>query len=160
MKLNRLSLTILAAAIVATAYTTSPVSAAELCGCRQPAAMHCPRTVEYWKWHLDHTQVLSLRLGNEVYSRAELKQLLAMRACGDQSIVLAKQLVATKLNRKMGCEASRISQVCAHADSLLKRTGRLPYRILFPRRIALAMAQDAAGLEAFNEGLLTPGCTK
>ena len=162
MKLRNLSLTtLLAATIAATACTLPAASAAEPCRCPHPIEKSpCPRPAEYWKGHLKHTEVTSLRLGQKAYSREELQALLKMHDHGDQSIVLAKEMIAAKLNRMMGADTSAIDQVCAHASSLLNRTGQLPYKAFLPRRAALAMYQDAAALEIFNKGKLTPKCKK
>jgi hypothetical protein len=162
MKLNQLAMTMLAVAVMAAAQTPTPALAADPCKCPDPPspAQPCPRSVHYWKAHFKHTEVQTLRLGREVYSRAEIQELLRMKDRGDQSIVLAQQLAAAKLNRLRGCDVRLIEPTCVQAHTLLRRPGRLPYQLAFPKPRALKMAQAAAALEIFNEGKLTPDCTK
>jgi hypothetical protein len=78
---------------------------------------------------------------------------------GDASIVLAKQLIAAKLNTLNFTRSLPAVPATAHADGTLARfPGKLPYRVLGVSKTSVAMLGDATQLGAFNAGLFEPRC--
>jgi len=76
---------------------------------------------------------------------------------GDASIILAKQLIAAKLNIANGSDPTPISSTITHADSLLSMfSGKLPYNVKPSSIIGQMMVNDANTLDNYNNGLLTP----
>jgi hypothetical protein len=79
----------------------------------------------------------------------------------DASLILAKQLIAAKLNIANGSDPAPISSTIAHADSLLSGfSGKLPYNVDPSSPTGQMMVRDANRLARYNNGLLTPGCSR
>src|SRR5207247_888170 len=71
--------------------------------------------------------VSSLTLGNQAYAQAELLTLLTSPVAGDASVLLARQLIAAKLNIANGSDPTPIASTIADADGLLSGfAGKLP----------------------------------
>jgi hypothetical protein len=120
----------------------------------------CPRTQGFWKnqaalWPQD-----SLILGNQNYSQSELLTLLNTTT-SDASLILARQLIAAKLNIGNFSDPNPVSSTIAHADQLLAGFGgKLPYTVKPSSSPGgKAMVIDANRLEPYNSGGLTQGCT-
>ncbi len=82
-------------------------------------AAECAFTQGYWKNHPEAWPVESLALGNHVYSRAELLDLLHRAIRGNGCISLEHQLIAAKLNLANGAAAGAIADDIAAADALI-----------------------------------------
>jgi hypothetical protein len=160
LNLNKLLFALATSAFFAAALTNSPVWAADAPAAPTIPPKPCPRPVEYWKHHLKHSGVTNLTIGGKVYTAAELRRILHMNPKGDQSVILGQQCIAAKLNFLHGCDPTPIRSVSKHANTLLRRPGKLPYHIYLPRRPSLAMAMDAAAIRLYNERELTPDCKK
>jgi hypothetical protein len=120
----------------------------------------CPLTIGYWKNHPNAWPVHSLVLGSQPYNMTELLAILNTPSRGDASIILAKQLIAAKLNIANGSDPTPISSTITHADSLLSMfSGKLPYHVKPSSAIGQMMVSDANTLDNYNNGLLTPGCS-
>ena len=120
----------------------------------------CPLTQGYWKNHPNAWPVNSLMLGSQIYTKMELLNILNTPSGGDASIILAKQLIAAKLNIANGSDPTPISSTITHADSLLSMfSGKLPYNVKPSSIIGQMMVNDANTLDNYNNGLLTPGCS-
>jgi hypothetical protein len=120
----------------------------------------CPLTQGYWKNHPNAWPVNSLMLGSQTYTQAELLQILNTPSGGDASIILAKQLIAAKLNTAAGADATPISSTITHADSLLSGfSGKLPYHVAPSSSIGQMMVSDANTLDNYNNGRLTQNCS-
>lgn len=120
----------------------------------------CPRTQGYWKNHPDAWPVDSLVLGDESYTKAELLKLLKTPVKGDASMILAHQLIATKLNIAAGSDPTPVEDAVAEADALLSPfAGKLPYKVKPSSPIGRQMVAVAEVLDAYNNGDLTPRCT-
>jgi hypothetical protein len=105
-----------------------------------------PRSQGYWKTHAALWPVESLVLGSENYTKAELLALLGSPSTKDASIILARQLIAAKLNAAMGCDASSVAAVIVDADTLFSaHSGKLPYGV---------RPQSAEGQQMVNDGWL------
>lgn len=71
----------------------------------------------YWKNHKESWPVDNLDLGNMNYSMNALVALLKAKPKGDKSIILAKQLIAAKLNVAGGSDPSCIQSTIDAADA-------------------------------------------
>ncbi len=123
----------------------------------------CPQPQGYWKNNPDAWPVNSLTLGSQTYTQAELLTILGMPVGkgpkADASLILADQLIAAKLNIANGADGTPVTTTIADADAVLSLyTGKLPYRVRTNTTNGQRMVNDAATLESFNKGTLTPGC--
>ena len=76
-------------------------------------------TIGYWKKHPGKWPVDSLVLGTQTYSKSELLDILHSPSHGDASLILAKQLIAAKLNILAGADPVDIVPVIDEADALI-----------------------------------------
>jgi hypothetical protein len=119
----------------------------------------CPQPQGYWKTNPEWP-VTSLTLGGQTYTKAELLRILRTRAGGDASLILAYQLIAAKLNIANGANGTPVTSTITDADAVLSLySGKLPYRVRPNSTNGHRMVSDAAVLNNYNNGLLTPGCT-
>ncbi len=105
----------------------------------------------------------SLTLGNQSYTKAELMTILRARTGSgpraDASLILADQLIAAKLNIANGADGTPVTSTIADADAVLSfYPGKLPYRVRPNTTNGQRMVNDAATLESYDNGALTPGC--
>ena len=120
----------------------------------------CPHSQGFWKNHPADWPVLTLDLGSETYDQAELIALLKTPPRGDATIILAKQLIAAKLNIANGSDPAPVSTEITDADGLYaSQTGRLPYDVHASTITGQRMVGLAAVLDGYNNELLTPGCS-
>src|SRR5262249_8971761 len=94
----------------------------------------CPVGQGFWKNHPSAWPVTTLMLGSQVYTEGELLTVLRMptarRAGVDASLILARQLIAAKLNIANGADPTTIGTTVADADRLLAVFGgKLPYGV-------------------------------
>lgn len=122
-------------------------------------AAPCPQPQGYWKNNPAAWPVTSLTLGTQTYTQAELLAILNTSTTKDASLILARQLIAAKLNLAAGSDSAPVSSTIAHADSLFSGfNGKLPYKVKPPSVTGQAMTADAVVLDNYNKALLTPGC--
>ncbi len=123
-----------------------------------PESQGCVYSLGYWKNHPDVWAVDSLILGHEIYTQAELLGLLSEPTRGDASLILARQLIAARLNVANGADNSTIAATIAAADTWLGNyAGTLPYDVspsLPEGQQAVALANT---LEQYNDGGLPGG---
>jgi hypothetical protein len=120
----------------------------------------CPRTLGFWKNHPSDWPVSSLTLGGKTYTKAELIKILDAGGEGDASIILARQLIATKLSIANCSDPAPIETRAGHADTLLSAfPGKLPYRVSPSSQTGKAMISDATVLDRYNNSRMTPNCT-
>ena len=120
----------------------------------------CPRSQGFWKNHPASWPVSSLILGGEAYDQAESINLLRTPTRGDASLILAKQLIAAKLNIADGSDPSPVVSEVADADALYAaQSGKLPYDVRASTPTGQQMVGLAEVLDDYNNKLLTPGCT-
>jgi len=94
----------------------------------------------------------SLTLGSQTYNKTELVRLLRKAPKGDASIILAKQLIAAKLNILSGANADDIGSVIDDADTLLSSyTGKLPYGVRASSPEGQDMIVLAEQLDEYNQ---------
>jgi YVTN family beta-propeller protein len=119
----------------------------------------CPLGQGFWKNHSDAWPVTSLTLGSQTYTQAELLALFDTPPGGDASVILAHQLIATKLSIANGSNPAPISSTIADADNLLSQfSSTLPYNVGTSSDIGQQMVNDANGLDRYNNGELMPDC--
>ena len=127
--------------------------------CTPPPPAQCPHGQGYWKNHPIAWPVTSLKLGSQTYSQAELLSLLGKPSSGDASLILARQLIAAKLNIAAGIDNKPIAAIIADSDQRLSAfSGKLPYKVKSSSTAGKGMVADVDKLENFNEGELTPHC--
>ena len=125
-----------------------------------PVFFRCPLGQGFWKNHPDAWPVTSLTLGNQTYSQVELLNSLKMPVRGDASVILAHQLIATKLNIAYGSDPTPVSATITDADSLLSQfPNKLPYKVRPSSSTGQQMVGDATVLDSYNTGHLTPDCS-
>jgi hypothetical protein len=120
----------------------------------------CPQSAGFWKNHVRQWPVTTLVLGNQNYSQSELLALLATPTTSDASLVLARQLIAAKLNIASFSNPAPVNGVISDADGLLSSfAGKLPYKVKAASAVGTQMLSDADTLQDYNADTLTPGCT-
>jgi hypothetical protein len=124
-------------------------------------ATACPLSAGFWKNHPALWPSVSLTLGSQSYTEAELMKILntPTGSPADASLILADQLIAAKLNVVNGADPTPISGTLADADGLLDTfASKLPYKVNSKSNMGKAMIADANTLQSYNTGRLTPGC--
>ena len=131
----------------------------------QAANTVCPLPQGYWKNNPDAwpSSALPMTLGSQSYIKPQLLTILntpvGSGKNADASLILAYQLIAAKLNIANGADGAPVTGTIIDADSLLSGYGgALPYHVKPSTPTGHAMVNDAAILESFNKGFLTPGC--
>lgn len=77
----------------------------------------------------------------------------------DASIILARQLIAAKLDIGNGADGTPVTSTITDADAVLSLySGTLPYGVKTSTTNGHRMVNDAAILDRYNNGLLTTGC--
>ena len=100
-----------------------------------------------------------MTLGSQTYSKTGLLAILKNPTSSDASIILARQLIAAKLNVANGSDPTPVSSTINDADSLLGCfAGKLPYKVKTNSATGKAMVNDATVLNNYNNNQLTPGC--
>ena len=124
-----------------------------------PGPDTCPLSQGYWKNHADFWPVEDLLLGDNSYTKEQLLELLNMPVKGDASLILAKQLIAAKLNIANGGASDPVAGTIIHADDLIG-TDLIPMKIKPSKSLGKLMTSDASMLDEYNNGELTPeACT-
>lgn len=124
-----------------------------------PAPPTCPRSHGYWRSHPEEWAVASLVLGAQTYAAAELLALLRSPVKGDASEILARQLIAAKLNLAAGAGSNELAAEVAAADALFAGfAGRLPYGVSPSSSSGRAMIELAGRLAARNNRGSSPEC--
>src|ERR1041385_6783949 len=100
---------------------SSPYSHTQQCHTKDHDDRHdCVHSQGYWKEHPSAWPVTSLQLGNVIYTKAQLLQILNKSANGNGLISLAHQLIAARLNIATGAVApTNILGAISTADALI-----------------------------------------
>mgnify|MGYP001588638825 CR=1 FL=1 len=122
----------------------------------------CPLTQGFWKNHPEDWPVTSLTLGTVSYTQAQLLAILSTpsgsKGSADASLILAKQLIAAKLNIANGSPAPPpVPATIAAADAAINGSS-IPMGVTPSSPLGQTMTSLAATLDAYNNGLLTPEC--
>ncbi len=124
-----------------------------------PPTGACPKTQGFWKTHAEAWPVSSLTLGSQTYTQAELLTILRTPTRGDASLILARQLIAAKLNVANGADPTPVNATIAHADALFTSfSGKLPYGVGASSVTGQAMTADGEALDDYNNGTQTANC--
>ena len=119
----------------------------------------CPKPQGYWKNNPSTWPVDSVSLGSQTYTKSELLAILKTSTQTDASLILARQLIAAKLNLENGSDPAPVSSTITHADAVFSGfSGKLPYKVKPSSATGHAMTADADVLNSYNNALLTPGC--
>ncbi|PYT52594.1 MAG: hypothetical protein DMG43_11250 [Acidobacteria bacterium] len=124
-----------------------------------PPTPTCPLSQGFWKNHGSQWPVTSLTLGGRVYTQSQLLTILQMQPLGDASVILADQLISTKLDIANGSDPAPVSAAVAAGDSELAAVGPLPAGIKTNAATGQAMTATAATLDSYNNDQLTQTCT-
>src|SRR5438034_1211788 len=116
----------------------------------------CPRSQGYWKNNPRLWPVSSLTLGSQTYSKTELLNLLKNSTTSDASVILARQLIAAKLNIANGSDGTPVSSTTTDADSFppLFRSDR--FRDSGDRQCPVSCARLCFRLARANQGHFLP----
>jgi hypothetical protein len=126
-----------------------------------PPTHACPRTQGFWKNHPEAwpATATTLTLGSQLYTQAELITIFQTPPKGDASLILAHQLIATKLNILNGADPDPIAATVVQGDALLSAfAGKLPYGVHASTPTGQAMVGVASTLDQYNNGAFTPDC--
>jgi hypothetical protein len=122
-------------------------------------ANRCTKGKDYWRDNSAAWPVSSLSMGSQSYTQPELVALLKAPVRGDASVILARELIAAKLNIANSSDPTPIISTIQHADALMGSfSGKLPYRIQPSSSNGKSMIRDATELGEYNDGLLTRDC--
>ena len=118
---------------------------------------NCTYTQGYWKTHASAWPVTSLTLGSVTYSQAQLLSILNTPAHGNGLLILAHQLIASKLNFAAGADPTPVSAAAAAADAMI---GGLVIPPVGAGYLAPASVNATANtLDDYNNGTLgVPHC--
>ena len=91
----------------------------------------CAYNETFWKANPSKWPVTTLKLGGKTYTQAELITILGMASNSyDDSIALARELIAAKLNYLIGVYESGAASYIAQADAILAGySGKVPLRV-------------------------------
>jgi hypothetical protein len=125
----------------------------------QTTGFACPVPATRWEEKPGQWPVDSLTLGSESYNQRELLAILRPQDRPDASLLLARQLIAAKLNLANGSDPAPVMGTVDDADALLSQfSGKLPYHVKRSSTTGMAMRQDVEVLVDYNHGKLTPDC--
>src|SRR5262249_11125974 len=104
----------------------------------------CPISLAHWRRNPALWPVDTLNLGSQSYDKTELLTIVNTRnraeGEADVSLMLAHQLIATKLNLAHGSDPAPVSSTIDEADALLSRfPGKLPYNVEQSSRLGRSM---------------------
>jgi len=121
------------------------------------SAASCPLSHGFWKTHANAWNVSGVALGSRFYTNAELLTILQTPVRGDASLILAHQLIAALLNIAHGSDSTPVSTIISDANNALGGA-RIPQDIAPNSTLGQRMINDAAILDNYNNGKLTPIC--
>lgn len=115
----------------------------------------CTLSQGFWMTHPDEWPVSELMLGNRLYSKTELLSILGQPVQMNGLVLLARQLIAAKLNIANGANPSDISVTIAQADALIGDLVVPPVGDdqLDPSEVSVL----ADVLNDYNTGIIGPG---
>jgi hypothetical protein len=118
----------------------------------------CPLGQGFWKNHSAAWPITSLQLGTSfTVTQVQALTILGTPVRGDASLILADQLIAALLNIANGSDPTPVSATVADVRTLIG-AGPVPEGIAPSSATGQQMVADAATLNAYNSGALTPNC--
>lgn len=136
------------------------LACAESCQPGEEPPSGCTYTMGYWKNHRDVWPTSSLILGDETYGAAALLALLNRSPRGDESVILAHQLITAKLNILAGASDPSIGPTLTAADAWLVTYADADGLLPFGKSSGWSRMQAidlATVLDDFNNGRTGPG---
>jgi hypothetical protein len=123
----------------------------------------CPLTQGFWKNHPDDWPAnFALTIGGKTLLEPALLNILETAPSGgNAALILAHQLIAAELNIANGSDPGAISGTIADALTLLGASCGMSLatcNVAASSTTGQSMVNDAAILDNFNEGKLTPIC--
>jgi hypothetical protein len=116
---------------------------------------NCTYTQGYWKNHSDVWPVQNLTLGAVSYNKLQLLQILNRPAQGNGLVILAHQLIATKLNIANGADPTAVQQSVIDADGMI---GGLIVPPIGSGYLSPSQTSELTDtLTEYNEGTIGPG---
>lgn len=113
----------------------------------------CMLGAGFWANHPEAWAVTSLTLGSQSYTQAELIAILSGGGDGDASLILARQLIAAKLNAASGVVSAVADGLISAGDALLIGfSGKLPYNVEPSSAAGQSMTALGTTLDSFNVG--------
>ena len=110
-----------------------------------------PRPSRFWAQNPTAWPTSILVLGGWAYGRTKVVAFLTRPSGPDASLILARELSATKLNCGAGVDCSAIARVVTEADVLLDRhAGSLPFGVHVSSKDGQLMLQHGKALAAWN----------
>jgi hypothetical protein len=92
-----------------------------------------------------------VQLGAQTYDWIPALRLMMSASHGDASLILARQLIAAKLNVAHGVSSSALNNTITVADVLLGQyNGDLPYGVKKPSMLRMQLLMVASALDALN----------
>jgi len=128
--------------------------------CTVPPTNQCTGNFAFWKTHNNIWQTLtSLKLGNAIYTQAQLEDILTSPIQGDASMDLARELIAALLNKLSGAPSdASVNAAISAAQNLFKNHGgKLPYNVDNKSAEGKAMKDLTQTLQQFNNHAQIPG---
>ncbi len=119
----------------------------------------CPQSQGYWKNNPSAWPENVLTLGNQIYSKSQLLSILGTSTTSDASLVLARQLIAAKLNVLRFSPAVAQSTILDSDRLLAAYAGLLPYNVGTSSTNGKPRLNDSNTLKNYNSDALTPSCT-
>jgi hypothetical protein len=120
----------------------------------------CPQPQGFWKNNAAVWPVVLLTLGTQQYTQSELLNILNLSTKKDASVILARQMIAAKLNIAAGSDPAPVQSLITDGDALLATfQGKLPYDVKSNSGMGQSMVSISNVLDDYNKGYLTAGCT-
>ncbi|MGB6993382.1 MAG: hypothetical protein WBG00_09170, partial [Thermoanaerobaculia bacterium] len=120
---------------------------------------YCVRGPGFWKTHPEVWASTSLYLGGYLYTPVQLLGILEAQPKGDATYILAKQLIAAKLNQLDTLDPITVAGIMAQADAWLVAhpLGSKPKKATKQEGIDLANLIKPFNTGVFGPGLCEPG---
>jgi hypothetical protein len=123
---------------------------------------NCSSSRQFWKDAPGAWPLRSLSLGGQNYTKQELLAILSSpiesASPSDPSVLLAVELIASKLNRTQGSDPT-IAKAIVDADRALREfQGKLPYHVSSSSSAGQKMLDEAKILNTYNGGSSTSAC--
>jgi hypothetical protein len=115
----------------------------------------CTLTQGYWKNHEKAWPVSELKLGDVIYTKSELLEIMRTPPAGNGLLSMAHQLIAARLNMASAASGGGIEMTLAAADAMIGSLVIPPKGDGFLSPDKTSTLNDE--LAAFNEGKVGPG---
>ena len=136
--------------------TANSAYSSNVLGATSTQGEDCQFTIGYWKNHEEAWPVNSLQLGNVVYTKQELLDILNQPANGNGLVILGHQLIATLLNVAAGADPTPVQ---AEIDAAHLLIGNLVIPPVGGDSLPSNVVSDTSQiLDDFNNGIIETEC--